>query len=64
MPTCMHCSLTVLALILLYSGYCFSVRLPSKVMHGFTNLVRLKLQASRNKVPQHIKMFPECIIAA
>jgi len=27
---CMHCSLTVLALIL-YGGLCFSVQLPSKV---------------------------------
>ena len=41
MPTYMYWSLTVLALIRLYDGHCFSVRLPSKVMHGFTHCVRL-----------------------
>ena len=42
MPTCMHCSLTVLTLILLYGGNCFSVWLPSKVT--------LRLPALHNKV--------------
>ena len=55
-------TLTVLALILLYGGHCFSVRLPSKVMHGFTHCVRFP--ASHNNVPQHITMFPDSTIAA
>ena len=55
----MHWSLTVLALILLYGGHCFSVRLPSKVTCGFTH--RVRLPASRNNVPQHIAIS---IIAA
>ena len=62
MPTCMHWSLTVLALILLYGGHCFSVRLPSKVMRGFTHHVRLP--ASCNNVPQQIAIFPDAIMAA
>ena len=33
--TCMHYSLTVLALNLLYSSHCFPVQLPSKVMLRF-----------------------------
>ena len=59
MPTCMHWSLTVLAVILLYGGHCFSVQLPSKVTRGFTHCVRLP--ASRNNAPQHIAIS---IIAA
>ena len=57
---CMHCSLTVLALILLYGGCCFTVRLPSKVMCSCTH--RVRLPASCNNVPQNIKMFPDSII--
>ena len=48
MPTCTHCSLTILALILLYGGHYV---LPSKVTHGFTHHVRLL--ASCNNAPQH-----------
>ena len=44
MPTCMHCSLTVLALILLYGGHYFSVGLPSKITQCF---------------PQCMIMFPD-----
>ena len=62
MPMCMHWSLIVSALILLYGGHCFSVRLPSKVMRDFTHCVRLP--ASRNNAPQHIAIFPDAIIAA
>jgi len=42
----MHCSLTVIALILLYSGNCFSARLPSKVT--------LRLTALPNNAPQEM----------
>ena len=59
MYTCMHCSLTDLALILLYGG---SVWLPSKATHGFKHCDRLP--TSHNNVRQHIMMFPDCIIAA
>ena len=59
MPMCMHWSLTVLALILLYGGHCFSVGLPSKVTSGFTH--RVRFPASRNNAPQHTVIF---IIAA
>ena len=58
----MHWSLTVLALILLYGGHCFSVWLPSKVTRGFTHHVRLP--ASHNNAPQHIVIFPDAIMAA
>ena len=58
----MHCSLTVLALIPLYGGHCFSVWLPEKVTHSFLHHVRLP--ASHNNAPQHMKMFPDSIIAA
>jgi len=58
----MHWSLIVLALILLYGDHCFSVRLPSKVMRGFTHHIRLP--ASRNNAPQHIAIFPDAIMAA
>ena len=65
-PTCMHCCLTVLALIsaliLLYGSHCFSVWLPAKVMHGFTHRVRLPV--SHNNVPPTHKMFLDSIIAA
>ena len=65
MPTCMHCSLTVLALILLYGGHCCSVRLPSKVTAGFYGFRHcIRLPASRNNAPQCIAMFPDSIIAA
>ena len=47
MPTCMHCSLTVLALILL----------PLKGHVRFKHHVRFS--ASRNNAPQHITMFPD-----
>ena len=49
-------------LILLYGGHFFSVWLLSKVTSGFTHHVRLP--ASCNNVPQHIKMFPDSTIAA
>jgi len=49
MPMCMHCSHTVLALILLYGGHCFLVWLPAKVTHSFTH--RIRLPASRNNAP-------------
>ena len=62
MYTCMHCSLTDLALILLYGGHCFSVWLPSKATRGFKHCDRLP--TSRNNAPQHIMMLPDCIIAA
>ena len=62
MPKCMQCSPIVLALILLCGGHCFSVRLPSKVWHGFTHHVRLP--ASCNNAHRHITMFPDSIIAA
>ena len=40
MPTCIHYySLTVLALILLYGGHCFSVWLPSKSCSGFPHCI-------------------------
>ena len=58
----MHCSLIALALILPYGGHCFSLWLPSKVMRSFTH--RIRLPASRNNVPQHIKMLPDSVIAA
>ena len=61
MPKCMRCSLTVLALILLYGGHCFLVQLPSKVTCSFTH--RVGLLASCNNVPQHIMMFPDSIVA-
>ena len=56
----MHCSLTVLALIFLYGGHCFSVWLPSKVTHGFPH--RVRLPASRNNAPQHINMHNSCLM--
>ena len=59
---CMHCPLTVLALILLYGGHCFSVWLPSKVTHGFTHYIRLS--ASHNNVPHHTTMLTHSIIPA
>ena len=62
MPTCMHCSLIVLALILLYGGHCFSVWLPSKVTHSFTH--RVRLPASCNNARQHSTKFSDSIIAA
>ena len=40
----MHCSLTVLALILYYGGHCFSEQLPSKITHSFTRCINKKLQ--------------------
>ena len=52
--------LTVLALVLLNDGHCFSVQLLSKVTRGFTHCIRLP--ASRNNVPHHITMFPDSII--
>jgi len=45
----MHCSLTVLALILLYGGHCFSVWLPLKVT--------LRLSASCNNAPQEMMHY-------
>ena len=59
---CMHHSLTVLALILLYGSHCFSIQLPSKVTRGFTHHIRLP--ASRNNAPRHIVIFPDAIRAA
>ena len=56
MPMCMHYSLVVLALILLYGGHCFSVQLPSSITHSFSHHVRLP--ASHNNAPQHMTMFP------
>ena len=53
MPTCMHCFLTVLALILLYGGHCFLVWLPqrsytvSHIASGF---------------PHHVIMFPNTLL--
>ena len=44
-----HCSLTVLALILLYGGYCSSVRLQSKGT--------FRLPTSHNNAPQQMAMF-------
>ena len=42
MSMCMYCSFTVLALILLYGGHCFSEWLPSKVMlTGFLQDLRI-----------------------
>ena len=58
----MHRSLTVLALILLYGGHCFSVWLPAKVTHSFTH--RVRLPASCNNAPQLIMMFLVSIIVA
>ena len=52
----MHCSLTVLALILLCGGHCFLVWLPSKVTRDFIH--RVRLPTSRNNVLYHITMFP------
>ena len=49
-------------LSLIYGGHCFLVWLPSKVMRGFTHHVRFP--TSRNNAPQHIKMFPDSLIAA
>ena len=60
---CTVCSHTVLALILLCGGHCFSVRQPSEVTRGFTH--RIRLLASCNNVPQCIiTMFPDSTIAA
>ena len=56
MPTCMHCSLTVLALILLYGGHCSSVRFPPKVT--------LRLPASRNNMPQQMTIVLGIIVTA
>ena len=53
--------LFMVAITSLYGGHCFSVWLPSKITRGFTH--RIRLPASRNNVPQHIKMFPDSIIA-
>ena len=61
MPTFLHCSFKVLALILPYGGHCFLVRLLSKVMHGFPHHCPVRLPASLNNVPQHM-MFPDSII--
>ena len=58
MPTCMRCSHTVVALILLYGGYCFSVWLSA---HSFPH--HFGLPASHNNVPQPIMMFPDSVIA-
>ena len=57
MPTCIHCSLT---LILLYDGHCFLVRVPSKVTRGFPHHVRLPM--SHNNALQYIVMFPNSTI--
>ena len=63
MPTCMHCSPTVLALILLYGIVITSLaRLPSEVTCSFPHHVRLPV--SHNNAPQHNTMFPDSIIAA
>ena len=48
----MHWSLTVLVLILLYGGHCFSVWLPSNVTRSFTH--RVRLPASHNNAPKLI----------
>ena len=46
---------TVLALIFLYGGHCFSVWLPSKVTQALPNHVSCN-------APQHMTMFPDSII--
>jgi len=70
----MHWSLTVLALILLYGGHCFSALKDHKrVSHfasGFPHHVSLateragRLGQTSNNAPQHIAIFPGAIIAA
>ena len=57
MPTSMHCSLAVLALIPLYGGHCFSVWLPAITSH-------VRLPASRNNPHQHMTMFPDSMTTA
>jgi len=59
---CLYCSLTLLALILLYSGHLFSVWLPTKITCSFPH--HFRLPALHNNAPQHITMFLDNIIAA
>ena len=41
MRVCMHCSLTVLALIFLYGGHCSSVQFPSKITCSFQHYAQV-----------------------
>ena len=50
-----YCSLTVLALISIYGGHCFSVHLPSKLT--------LRLPVSHNNVLQHTNKFKNSLTA-
>ena len=58
MPTCMHWSLTVLALILLYGGHCFSIEMQQyfdiKDSYRFENI-----QAFSKTI--HIRVFGACL---
>ena len=54
MGRCMHCSLTVLALILLYGSHYSSVWFPSKVM--------LRFPTSCNNRPQQMIIFLDIIV--
>ena len=54
---CMHCSLTVLAFIVLYGGHCSSVRFPLKVMPRFP-------ASCNNNTPQQMTIILDIIVTA
>ena len=63
--TCKHCSLTVLALILLYGGHCFSVQLPSKVTLRFSTSRQAShtcnnMLTTNNNIPWY---YSDCLMA-
>ena len=69
MHTCMHCSLTALALILLYGGHCSSVWFPSKVMLRFPHIMsgflhHVRLLPSHNNTQQQMMISLDIIVTA
>ena len=75
MPTCMHDSLIVLALIFLYGGHCFIICMAaikghtqvSHITSGFLHHVRHHASRILHHIimhPQHIKIYPNSVIIA